>query len=970
MSPEQAAGRWDILRPASDIYSLGATLYALLTGRPPVQGSTPLEILQKVKRGEFPAPRQVKKEVPRPLEAVCLKAMALQPQDRHETALDLADDVERWLADEPVTAYREPWRVRAARWVRRRRTLVMSVGVAVVLLGLGGGAAAFWLQQQEAEHQQRLGETEKGIELAVSEATKLLDRGASEVNNPPSWGTTLAAARTATEQAETLLAREPELKEEALSQQVQQLRSRLDADVRDRGLLDAFEAASFKLSERSLHYTEADGYQDLKKALAQWGLPPSGVPVERAQSLIRQRPRAVQPHLIAVVDTCVWWGPRGEKQEGQWFAKVVDADPDPWRQRVRQAMRARDVRGLERLVSEVDVARQPVALLYAFSQSWLLEGKPAQIEFLRRIQQHYPQDFWVNYRLGWWLYQSVFPRPKAERALRPEELPAMNEAIRFYTAARALRPQSPGAHTGLGTVLRIKGDLAGADACFRQTLALDPNYVPGHNNLGATLADRHDLAAAVVCYRKALDLDPRDATAHYNLGNALSNQGDVKGAMACYRKALELDPRDTLAHYNLGNALSDLGDLPGATDCYRKALALDPTYAPAHTNLGNMLARRGELAQAMACYHKALTLDPTYAPAHTNLGTALHKQGKVKEAIICHKKALELDPKYPPAHTNLGNALYAEGDFKGAIGCYKKALALDPKFIDAHLNLGVTLQAQKDLKGAIVCYTQALKLDPRRAQVHFNLGVALFAQRDVEEAIAHYRQAIKLDPRHATALGALGEALYAQGAFAEALTATHKALELLPPGDPLRPRVTRQLQDCQQLLELEEQRSAVLKGEAQPANAFVRLRLADFCLRFKKRYREAVRFYSEAFADPPQLTPAQQTLVHYNAACAAILAAAGQGAEAVQFKGKEKARLRQQALAWLRDNLEAYAKQLEDAHAKTLKAVQQTLQHWQKDPDFECVRGKEALAKLPEAERAAWQQLWADVEKLLKKAAP
>jgi hypothetical protein len=98
--------------------------------------------------------------------------------------------------------------------------------------------------------------------------------------------------------------------------------------------------------------------------------------------------------------------------------------------------------------------------------------------------------------------------------------------------------------------------------------------------------------------------------------------------------------------------------------------------------------------------------------------------------------------------------------------------------------------------------------------------------------------------------------------------------------------------------------------------------------------------------------------------------AAGKGIDADKLDPKEPSRLRQQARAWLQDNLQQYAKQLEDADAKTRQAMQQTLQHWQKDPDLVSVRSKEALAKLPEAERAAWQQLWADVEKLLKKGAP
>src|SRR5262249_9782449 len=106
MSPEQAAGRIDLLRPATDIYSLGATLYCLLTRRAPLAGGARGEVLRRVQHGEFDRPRQVNREVPKGLEAICVKAMALRPADRYECAKGLATDIEHWLADEPVTAYR------------------------------------------------------------------------------------------------------------------------------------------------------------------------------------------------------------------------------------------------------------------------------------------------------------------------------------------------------------------------------------------------------------------------------------------------------------------------------------------------------------------------------------------------------------------------------------------------------------------------------------------------------------------------------------------------------------------------------------------------------------------------------------------------------------------------------------------------------------------------------------------------
>ncbi len=103
MSPEQAAGEVESLGPATDVYGLGAILFALLTGEPPVEGRAIDEVLDRARRGAIRSPRSLNPNIPRALEAVCLKALARKPEDRYPTARALADDVEHWLADEPVS---------------------------------------------------------------------------------------------------------------------------------------------------------------------------------------------------------------------------------------------------------------------------------------------------------------------------------------------------------------------------------------------------------------------------------------------------------------------------------------------------------------------------------------------------------------------------------------------------------------------------------------------------------------------------------------------------------------------------------------------------------------------------------------------------------------------------------------------------------------------------------------------------
>jgi serine/threonine protein kinase len=144
MSPEQAAGQLDRLGSRSDVYSLVATLYSLLTGKTPFEGETG-DVLMRVQSGELPKPRMRDPSIDPALESVCLRAMALRPEDRYATPKALTEGIERWLADEPVSCSHEPISWRARRWMRRNRMAVTGVA-ASLLAGMIGLAAVVAVQ--------------------------------------------------------------------------------------------------------------------------------------------------------------------------------------------------------------------------------------------------------------------------------------------------------------------------------------------------------------------------------------------------------------------------------------------------------------------------------------------------------------------------------------------------------------------------------------------------------------------------------------------------------------------------------------------------------------------------------------------------------------------------------------------------------------------------------------------------------
>jgi tetratricopeptide (TPR) repeat protein len=902
MSPEQALAKRVVVDHRTDVYSLGATLYELLTLEPAFGGGDRQELLRQIAFEEPVPPRRVNKAIPAEVETVVLKALEKNPADRYATAQELADDLRRFLEDQPIRAKRPSLLRRARKWGRRHQALVGSA--AVLLLGalLVAGGAALWLYQKRVE-------ADREATAALGEAAALQRSGR--------WPEALAAARRA----------EAVLQAGGGSRDLRAQATQGTADLKMLASLDEAQMASAAVKDG--HFDTEAGAALFLAAFRDYGIDLEAMTPEEAAARIA----ASAIHEELTLDLERWavayhiplnraWEATGVKLLA--VADLVDRDPlrTEWRALLRQPD---DKAAAEMAASDKLTTLGPARRLLLGQMLGWLGDREAALRLFGQVQQANPGDFWANEHLV--------------LALDAQGGSA-DDAIRFATAAVALRPDSPGARVNLGIALGRKGDLDGAMAEFREAIRLKEDY----------------------------------AEAHVNLGNALLGKGQLDEAIAEYREAIRLQKDDAYAHNNLGAALKRKGHLEEAIAEYRAAIRNNKDYAAAHSNLGIALEAKGQLDEAIAEFREALGTKKDFPEAylaHYNLGIVLRAKGQREEAIAEFREALRLKKDFPEAylaHNNLGVALEAKGQREEAITEFREAIRLNKDCGEAHYYLGNLLSAKGQQDEAIAEYREAIHIKKDFGEAHYNLGIALGAMGQLEECIAEYREAIRSNKDLPEPHCNLGHALTVQGRFAEALEETRRGHDLGKKTPGWRYPSAEWVRHCERLVELDGKLPAILSGKQQSANASERAEYAQVC-QFKGLYADASRLYREAIAAKPDLAASLVDGLRYNAACAAALAGCGAGKDAAKPSDTERTGLRKQALDWLRDDLDAWRGLLDKAPTQARPIVAQMMQHWLRDPDFNGVRGPDALAKLPEAERKDWQKLWADVADTLHRTA-
>lgn len=685
MSPEAAAGRIESLSFASDVYSLGATLYMVLTGTTPFDrdGGTGA-VLERVQRGDFRLPRRVRSDVPRALEAICLKAMALDQHGRYSSAQALAADVERWLAGAVVTAYRESLPERALRWARRRRALVVSAGAGLVACTVVLLVALVLILREK----QKTGRERDRADENLRHAERQRDRADANFK----------LARQAVEQSITHVAGDPKLAKAGFHK----LRGDLLASA-----LPFYEQFAYQKSD------DLDLEADRATALGKLGfirhqLGENDKALEAFAEarvifarLVEERPQVPQYRT----DLAACHNDAGLVESNLSRAETLIVDG----MRIQQGL-ADDFPDEPEYVRKLAGSYENLATMYNSQGRWrdvekaLLEG----LQIRRKLVEQFP-DKWI-YRRDLSASHNNLSVFLEKRGRFAEAEEANRESLRLR---RELAKEKPGDPRISQLVAQSAFNLAGllgnldkpkeAEAFFKQAIELQQQLVAQYASVPE---HRRQLAAQRTTYSSFLREWNRFQEALV----------EAKAALELSRQLVADYPDDLSYHEYLAHSLNNAAIVHSTLEQQKEA----------HEMFREALAERQLLARK---FPKMLEYRVDVASARNNLGLSFVNLGKLDEGRSEYRAAIEVQEELVKEHDgvpaykislakscyNLGNVISMKGDPAGALDWQNRAISIlqplhaaAPRVVEFRLNLIRALDSRARVYDLLKRYAESI----------------------------------------------------------------------------------------------------------------------------------------------------------------------------------------------------------------------------------------------------------------------
>jgi tetratricopeptide (TPR) repeat protein/predicted Ser/Thr protein kinase len=763
MAPEQALGQNRAIGPPADIYALGSILYETVTGRPPFVGATSVDVIVRLANDDPEPPSRVRPGVPRDLETICLKCLEKAPRKRYASALELAEDLHRFLAHESVLARPATYGERGVKWVRRHPARAVTI-LCLLLAALAVTGQAAYQSVTHARSERRK------LENARSELGLIVLR-AEEAVKSQAWEGAAQLVASADDRIES----EPGLA--ALPRETAELlgivRGRLNAH---RTLQEFSQKRDDALFHATLCTGEGSG-ADLRaardkarEALAlggvavdgaeRWSLGDSFTAAEKEQvrekcyelllvladaeaqpspgwSEDEQRGRAVE--ALRILDRAPLLGLRTKAYHLRRARLLTSSGhPNEAKEEVARAERAPPESALDHYLLGDELYRQG-----------LLEAAQAQFQLALRNQ---PDHFWAHYFLA-----------LTDLRLRRPDLARDN-----LTACLSQRPQIVWIYLMRGFACGQMGEYPAAEADFAEALRLldaqpndDARYVL-YNNRAISRVGQTRLESAIDDLRRAIDLRPNHYQAYVSLAQTLHVQKRPLEAVAQLDEAIkaaeplvrvaEVEPATlALLYRTRARFQRERDDDAAALADLDHAVAVAPAgsliLAQAQVERGHLLHRSGRWDDARIAYEAALQARPRHAPAHRLPGEVLFRLKRYADAIREFTSYLETESNKPPAAVYQARALARVrlGDPKTALDDFTLALNLEPDNATLLTQRGQAfLACQSDQHNlTLQDFDEALKRDPNngpayagRARVRLELGQLSDALADGEKALA------------------------------------------------------------------------------------------------------------------------------------------------------------------------------------------------------------------------------------------